>query len=318
VQGETRAIDSVVLDSQFGQHAATYTLKFNVRASQGGEHAVELPKDAEVISVLRDGQVLNVRPLDGKVSLPITPGQHAFAITFRENADLGMRTRTPAVSLGLAAANITLTSSLPEDRWLLATWGPRVGPAVLYWGELLVMILVAYALSRTRRTKLTFVDWLLLGIGFSTFSWTALIVVVAWLFAFDWRGRTTLASDGVFNFAQVSLAALTAIALLCLISAIPQGLLGQPDMHVTGYGSSAHALQWFDDRSTDSLPQAMAITLPLWVYKVLMLAWALWLANALIGWLRIAFASWTTDGYWRARKKATPAEPPVAAPSDAP
>jgi hypothetical protein len=222
------------------------------------------------------------------------------------------------VSLGSPAANITLTASLPEDRWLLATWGPRAGPAVLYWGELLVMILVAYVLSRTRRTKLAFVDWLLLGIGFSTFSWTALIVVVVWLFAFDWRGRTTLASDGVFNFAQVSLAALTAIALLCLVSAIPQGLLGQPDMHVTGYGSSAHALQWFDDRSADALPQAMAITLPLWVYKVLMLLWALWLANALIGWLRNAFASWTTDGYWRASKKVAPAETPAAAPPDKP
>ena len=318
VQGDTLAVDSVMLDSQFGQHAATHTLKFNVRASQGGEHAIELPKDADVISVLSDGQVLNVRPLDGKVSLPITPGQHAFAITFRENADLGARARTPAVSLGLPAANITLTSSLPEDRWLLATWGPRAGPAVLYWGELLVMILVAYVLSRTRRTKLRFIDWLLLGIGFSTFSWTALIVVVVWLFAFDWRGRTTLTSDRVFNLAQVSLAALTAIALLCLISAIPQGLLGQPDMHVTGYGSSAHALQWFEDRSADALPQAVAITLPLWVYKVLMLLWALWLANALIGWLRNAFASWTTDGYWRAAKKVAPPETPAAAPSDTP
>jgi hypothetical protein len=318
VQGDTRAIDSVVLDSQVGQHAATHTLKFNVRASQGGEHAIELPKNVDVISVLSDGQVLNVRPVDGKVSLPIAPGQHAFAITFRENADLGARTRTPAVSLGLPAANITLTSSLPEDRWLLATWGPRVGPAVLYWGELLVMILVAYALSRTRRTKLTFVNWLLLGIGFSTFSWTALIVVVVWLFAFDWRGRTTLASETPFNLAQIGLAVLTVIALLCLISAIPQGLLGQPDMHVTGYGSSAHALQWFDDRSADELPQATAVTLPLWVYKLLMLLWALWLANALIGWLRNAFASWTTDGYWRARKKVAPAETPVATPSDTP
>ena len=318
VQGDTLAIDSVVLDSQFGQHAVTHTLKFNVRASQGGEHAIELPKNVDVISVLSDGQVLNVRPLDGKVSLPITPGQHGFAVAFRENADLGARTRTPAVSLGVPAANITLTASLPEDRWLLATWGPRVGPAVLYWGELVVMILVAFALSRTRRAKLTFVGWLFLGIGFSTFSWTALIVVVAWLFAFDWRGRTTLASSTAFNLAQIGLAALTVIALLCLISAIPQGLLGQPDMHVTGYGSSAHALQWFDDRSADALPQAMAITLPLWVYKVLMLLWALWLANALIGWLRNAFAAWTTDGYWRADKKVVQPETPTAAPSDTP
>jgi hypothetical protein len=311
VQGDTLAIDSVVLDNQFGQHAATHTLKFDVRASQGGEHALELPKGAEVISVLSDGQVLNVRPLDGKISLQIMPGQHAFAITFRENADFGVRMTTPVVKLGSPAANITLTSSLPEDRWLLATWGPRVGPAVLYWGELLVMILVAYVLSRTRRTKLRFVDWLLLGIGFSTFSWMALIVVVAWLFAFDWRGRTTLTSDRTFNLTQFGLAALTVIALLCLISAIPQGLLGQPDMHVTGYGSSAYALQWFNDRSTDALPQATAISLPLWVYKILMLIWALWLANALIGWLRNAFASWTTDGYWRARKKVAPLEPPA-------
>jgi hypothetical protein len=315
VQGNTQAIDSVTLDSQFGQHAATHTLKFQLRASQGGEHAIELPKEADVINVLRDGQVLNVRPLNGKVSLPITPGQHEFTIVFRENADLSTRATTPPVSFGLAAANITLTTSLPEDRWLLATWGPRVGPAVLYWGELLVMILVAYALSRTRRTKLRFVDWLLLGIGFSTFSWTALIVVVAWLFAFDWRSRTTLTSDRTFNLAQFGLAALTVIALLCLISAIPQGLLGQPDMHVTGFGSSAHALQWFDDRSTDALPQASAITLPLWLYKVLMLVWALWLANALIGWLRHAFAAWTADGYWRARKKV---EPPIVPTSNTP
>lgn len=318
VQGDTQAVDSVVLDSQFGQHAATHTLKFSLRASQGGEHPVELPKGVDVISVSRDGQVLNLRPLDGKISLPIVPGRHEFAIVFRENTDLGMRTTTPQVLLGLPAANITLVSTLPEDRWLLATWGPRVGPAVLYWGELLVMILVAYALSRTRRTKLTFVAWLLLGIGFSTFSWGALIVVVAWLFAFDWRGRTTLASDTAFNLAQVALAALTVIALLCLVSAIPQGLLGQPDMHVTGYGSSAHALQWFDDRSADALPRATAITLPLWVYKVLMLLWALWLANALIGWLRQAFASWTTDGYWRATKKVAQPQPPAAAGSDNP
>ena len=318
VQGDTQAIDSVSLDSQFGQHAATHTLKFQLRASQGGEHPVELPKGADVISVLRDGQILNVRPLDGKVSLPISPGQHDFTIVFRENADLTTRATTPLVSLGLAAANITLTVSLPDDRWLLATWGPRVGPAVLYWGELLVMILVAYVLSRTRRTNLRFVDWLLLGIGFSTFSWTALIVVVAWLFAFDWRSRITLAPDRTFNLAQFGLAALTVIALLCLVSAIPQGLLGQPDMHVSGFGSSAHALQWFSDRSTDALPQASAITLPLWVYKVLMLVWALWLANALIGWLRHAFAAWTTQGYWRASKKVASPEPPAAPPSGNP
>jgi hypothetical protein len=49
----------------------------------------------------------------------------------------------------------------------------------------------------------------------------------------------------------------------------------------------------------------------MWVYKVLMLLWALWLANALIGWLRDAFAAWTRDGYWRSRAKpSAPTETP--------
>jgi len=157
-------------------------------------------------------------------------------------------------------------------------------------------------------------------LGFSTFSWIALAVVVAWLFAFAWRARGKLPQTRWrFNLLQIGLALLTAIALLALASAIPQGLLGSPDMHVTGNGSYAQYLQWFADRSDDALPQATAISLPLWVYKVLMLAWALWLANALIGWLREAWAAWTQGGYWQPRPETKPAAGAEknATPSDA-
>src|SRR5262249_20236454 len=154
---------------------------------------------------------------------------------------------------------------------------------------------------RTRRTRLKFRDWLLLGLGFSTFSWVALLVVVGWLFAFDWRARGRMpAAHWSFNLLQVGLVLLTVVAVYGMVRATPQGLLGQPDMHVTGNGSYATSLQWFDDRSSDALPQASAVSLPMWVYKVLMLAWAIWLANALIGWLRDGFSAWTRDGYWRA------------------
>ena len=303
-QGASRAIDSVSLHSEAGQHASAHTLSFTLRASQGGDQIVALPKNAEVFAVSRDGQVLNLRALDGKLSLPVVPGTHRYEVRFRDDAQVGTLVRTPALALGLPAANVTLDLQLPPDRWLLAAFGPQVGPAVLYWGELIVMIALAFALARTRRTRLRFHDWLLLGLGFSTFSWGALLVVVAWLFAFDWRGRGELPQvRWRFNLVQVTLALLTTVALFALASAIPQGLLGQPDMHVTGNGSSAQSLQWFADRSTDALPQASAVSLPLWVYKVLMLAWALWLANALIGWLRDGFAAWTKDGYWRQAPK---------------
>jgi hypothetical protein len=310
-KGAQRAIDAVNLHSETGQHASTHTLDFTLRASQGGDQQITLPKDAEVLAVTRDNQPLSLRALDGKLTLPVVPGTHRYSVHFHDAQAISTLVRTPAfVLVDVTAANISLVEQLPGDRWLLAAWGPAVGPAVLYWGELIVMILVAYALARTRRTRLRFHEWLLLGLGFSTFSWFALLVVVGWLFALDWRARGVMpAVRWRFNLLQVGLAVLTVVALIALASAIPQGLLGQPDMHVTGNGSYAQYLQWFTDRSADALPQATAVSLPLWVYKVLMLAWALWLANAVIGWLRDGLAAWMRDGYWRAPLKPATAEP---------
>jgi hypothetical protein len=76
-------------------------------------------------------------------------------------------------------------------------------------------------------------------------------------------------------------------------------------------------LRWFADRSADALPQASAISVPLWVYKLAMLAWALWLANAVIGWLRYGFAAWTRDGYWR-RTPRPAVDVPAATPPPTP
>lgn len=74
---------------------------------------------------------------------------------------------------------------------------------------------------------------------------------------------------------------------------------GQPDMRIAGAGSTAWSLHWFADQSTGALPQAGVFSLPLWTYKLAMLLWALWLANALFGWLRWGFAAWTRGGYWK-------------------
>jgi len=316
VQGATRAIDGVRLDHEVGQRAATSTLALTLRASQGGEHAITLPAGADVLGVSRDGATLNLRPQNGKLSLPMSPGSHRFEIRFRSDRPLDLTAATPAIALGLPAANIDLALTLPQDRWLLATGGPATGPAVLYWSELAVMLLIAFALSRLPRSPLKAWQWALLGIGFSTYSWVALLLVVAWLFALDWRARATPPHGAsAFNLVQIGLAALTFVALLCLFDSIRHGLLGAPDMHVAGNGSSEQHLQWFADRSTDALPVARAISLPLWSYQLAMLAWALWLASALVRWLRDGFAAWTRGGYWRNEPKVVVELPQVDAPA---
>jgi hypothetical protein len=209
---------------------------------------------------------------------------------------------------------------LPEDRWVLWTWGPTSGPAVLYWSQLAVLLVVAWLLSRFAPTPLRFQHWLLLGLGFSAFAWSAYAFVVVWLILLGWRARQApsprLGTTG-FNLMQIGLAVLTLAALAVLISAVPKGLLGLPDMHVAGNDSSAWQLSWFADQAGDALPHAGVFSVSLWFYKIAMLAWALWLAMALIGWLRWGFEAWTRDGYWRKREaKAPPPMPEPAAEAD--
>ena len=52
-----------------------------------------------------------------------------------------------------------------------------------------------------------------------------------------------------------------------LVVAVQQGLLGQPDMQISGNGSLDHTLRWFADRSAAELPRAALISVPLLVYR---------------------------------------------------
>jgi hypothetical protein len=185
---------------------------------------------------------------------------------------------------------------------------------VLYWSQLIVLLLAAWLLARFAPTPLRFHHWLLLGLGFSAFAWSAYALVVLWLILLGLRARASTERFNVstFNLLQAGLAALTVLSLIVLIGAVPTGLLGLPDMHVAGQGSSAWNLHWFADQSANALPGAGVLSVSLWAYKIAMLAWALWLANALIGWLRWGFEAWTHGGYWRRNApKAVAAPPPL-------
>lgn len=314
-EGDLLAIDRVGLHTDQGERVAGHRLELVLRSSQGGEHLIALPPGTELLGAERDGQALPLRIQDGQLSLPLRPGSQTFVLRLRSGEHVGARARLPAIDLRSPPANITLSLGLPESRWVLWTYGPRQGPAVLYWGELIVVLLLAVALAHSGLTRLRLHQWVLLALGFSTVSWAALLLVAGWLVALDWRARSGPERMGWgFNWVQIGLVLLTLVAVVVLFRVVPYGLLGLPDMHVTGNGSSHHALRWFSDRSPGELPAAGALSLPMWVYRALMLAWAIWLATALIGWMRGGFEAWTCGGYWRPwrfrkKKPAAAAEP---------
>ncbi|TAH42200.1 MAG: hypothetical protein EYC71_11195 [Gammaproteobacteria bacterium] len=316
--GAIRAIDSLNLASAVGPRSRVHSLTMDMRASQGGEQAISLPAGVELLGVSRNGEALGLRLLESKLSLPLNPGAQKFEIRFQDNQPAASRVSTPLVDPGLPAANVGLSIDVPNDRWLLAAFGPAAGPAVLFWGELVVAIVLAWLLSRWRTGSLRFHHYLLLVLGFSTFSWIALLVVLAWLFAMEWRSRHVIGRNWKFNLAQLGLAALSLVALLVLFGSIQNGLLGSPDMVIRGEGSWGQHLQWFADRSDGVIPEASVISLPLWIYNLVMLVWSLWLAWAVVGWARKGFAAWMQGGYWQPWSEAKPIEidtPPAPPPA---
>lgn len=208
------------------------------------------------------------------------------------------------IDLGTEASNIKSSLQFPENRWILYVSGPRLGPAILYWSELLALVLLAAALGRTLVAPLKTHQWLLLGLGFSTFSWSALMIVVIWLLVCGARRKYLRPlADWQYNTLQVLTAVLSIGALFSIIEVLPYGLLGTPDMHIVGNNSHGGALHWFADRSAAALPQVTVLSAPMWLYKVLILAWALWLSFAILRWLPWIWEVTTKDGYWRTGSK---------------
>ena len=296
--GATIAFDGAKLETTAGARRRESTLELSYRSTRGGSHEIRLPENAELGAVTVDGAAEPLLLSDGVLNVPILPGEHRLAIAWQEAAEVGLRAQAPSVELGAAASNIVTGLRLPS-RWLLFADGPPLGPAILYWSELIALVVASLILGRVGFTPLRTHHWLLLGLGFSTFSWLAFAIVAVWLLA---HGTRKLWADGrsrlIYNVSQIGFGVLTLSAFAAILAGIPNGLLGDPDMSVTGFGSSGQHLLWFADRTAGALPPVSVWSLPLWTYKALILVWALWLSFALVRWLPWIWQCFSARGLW--------------------
>ncbi len=147
------------------------------------------------------------------------------------------------------------------------------------------------------------VHWMLLGLGLTQVHVLFAVVVVGWLFALSARREVPdRVSNAGFNLMQIGLGIWTLAALAVLYFAVRQGLLGWPNMYIGGNGSSSYLLQWFQDRTSMELPRPWLISVPTLFYRILMLVWALWLALALLRWLKWGWECFSVGGIWRTVK----------------
>ncbi|MEL0083347.1 MAG: hypothetical protein VW985_09960, partial [Gammaproteobacteria bacterium] len=322
VSGNTSTIDRSHLTVKPGKRATDSTLTFRLRSSQGGKRDVTLPEGAELLSVKVDGRTQPVRLEQGRGSLPVIPGEQTYELVWRQMAGINTSWTTPAISLGGDSVNAKVTVHAPKDRWTLWLSGPALGPAVLFWGVLSVLVLVAVVLGRVGSAYLPVgtTTWLVLGLGLTQVSVFALVLVAVWFFALHHRSANaaTVEDKGaaIFNLVQVGIVLLTIATASVLLGAVQNGLLGDPAMLVRGNQSSSYLFNWYQDRIPSDYVQTSVFSVPLWVYRALMMVWALWLAFSLLSWTRWGWQSFSTaglwkDAQWRQARKAQKADKPL-------
>ena len=307
LEGQTLTIDSSRLAIKPGKRVMDADLNLSVRSSQGTQHTVTLPEQAELQGVTINGQAYPLRQEGRKLTLPINPGKQDITIAWHETSEIAVFTKTPLFDLGLPSVNTRLNIGLGQDRWVLYLWGPKLGPAVLFWGVLAVIILLAYGLGKVPLTPLKHWQWLLLMLGISQVPMESAAVVVAWLMLLGWRAGRPDNHYRYFNLLQVLLGMMSLSSLAILVFAVEQGLLGgAPNMQIMGNQSSAFDLNWYQDRSQPTLPQATVISLPLIAYRLLMLLWSFWLSSSLLNWLKWGWQCYSSNGLWNKKPEQMP------------
>ena len=313
VPGQTLTIDKSTLQISSGKRNQEARLDIDIRSSKGTQHNIILPENAVLQSVSINGKTQPIRQQLQTVTLPVNPGTQHFQLKWHVAEQQSSLLTTPELDLGMNSVNTHLKVLLAEDRWVLLTYGPKMGPAVLFWGVLIVLAILAYALGRSCLTPLRHWQWFLLLIGLSQIPLIMAFVVVAWLMALGLRHKQSYQEVNTFNLLQLLLIALTISSLAILFIAVEQGLLGSPDMQIAGNQSTAFHLNWYQDRSLANLPTASVISVPLMSYRIMMLVWSLWLAISLLDWLKWGWQCFSYDGLWKKSKpKAEQSKPTLS------
>lgn len=146
-----------------------------------------------------------------------------------------------------------------------------------FWTILAVAVLAALVVGSLPNSPLRRYEWVLLAIGLTQVHIAAALLVVGWLFLLAWRGKQD--SDAMtfwrFDVQQIALVVISLMALGVLVVTVGAGLLGDPEMVVTGNGSFGNMLQWFQPNADRALPEPNVVSVSIWYYRLLMLAWAL-------------------------------------------
>lgn len=317
VAGTTLVIDNVNLRTTSGNRQQDSVLTLALRATQGGQHSIQLPSDAELTQVRLDGNLLNSKLRDGVLSIPVKPGSQQLSVEFRRDRTPGLRATMPEVDLRAALSNVHQTLVPADQRWVLWTSGPPLGAAVRFWGLLAIALVLVVVLHRS--------GWLpvSLGVGLGLAVGSVLLFPVLlplWLLLaglIGWRERRgAKLKTWWFRGQQLLLLASFVLVVALSILAIGERFGSGHGMYISGLLSSRSLLMWFSDLSAGTLPAVSVFSLPGWSFQLVLLLWSAWFGWLVWGLTQQAWRAFRHGG-WLTPDHARPLAPAPAQPDSA-
>lgn len=308
--GAAVAFDDMHVKIKQGELQSSGTAELNYRSTRGLDHYITVPAAWHVTRLTINGSQIPMHQGEQGLRLPLQPGSGKIALDFELQRPVSWNFPIALPDLKAVAANIRVNLETTKSRWILWTSGGVQGPVILYWNALVLFSLLAFFLSRAGITILKFWQWLLLGWGLAGISWWIIILFSVWLIILQLRHKKGQALTRWVRLEQTLLILLSVLAVSTLIGSVAYGLLSEPDMAVAGENSRSNFFEWFYDYlSTASQQTPWVFSLPIWIYKLAMLVWAIWLAFSILDWIRYAWAgiskaplSWKKDAVTPAEK----------------
>ncbi len=287
-----------------GKRLLSGNLQMTIKVSKAYTQTVKLQPGSVVQQLSVNGQPEPIRMRGNLVELSLQPGQWEVQLVWHEPRPQALLFFSPELDLGSPAVNATVEVKLQSDRWLLFTLGPSWGPKVLLWSYVLLLLASAWILVRIPGNPLKLWQWMVLGLGLTQVPVPIALMIAAWFFLLALRGNKLVERVWLKRLTQLALGFYSLVFLGCLCGAVYDGLVSNPDMRISGAIQGGQMdLTWYQDRVTGKLPVGTVLSVPVVVFRLLNLGWALWLAFSLLGWLRWGWSQYAKGGLWAFQQK---------------
>ena len=299
VPGESITISSVNAFHEVGSQSTSTDLELFILASQPGDIEITLPENADIESLMF-GEEFQSLPSNNVVLVPVQPGNHLYTLNWKTDRGMSLAYSPPSASLSQPAVNTSTDIQLPENRWILWLAGSSFGSTVAFWSVLVGVLLAAVVVSKIPSFALSTRDAVILAAGASLVDLKMLVVVGIWFLAIWFKSRTKeeIVRPWLYRLEQLVLTGITLLVLYVLVNTIVTALTNDPNMYIVGAKYYNDWFTWFSDEITGEVPSPWILSVPMWVYLVLILAWVMWLVFTLLKWMRAWWESLKTPVLW--------------------